>query len=991
MLHHTIIIMFLTIFARAAADPRYISIDCGGDAHGGKHWLREDSSTISAVRGDLSTARISRSRFSYSFQLSPGQKFLRLHFHPSSYNGFESSSDLFSVEAGNLPLLANFSASVTASALAVNVVVKQFCVTVEENETLNLVFSPEWGNSYAFVNEIEIISIPCCDGGVALNPIIHVDNSTALERVHYQHVKWGPVSSGDDVASMFGMWSNQPSVREDVEICTNKTWRVSVDAGFKYLVRLHLCEAGLHMDFVLLINGRVALTSADMLQQRRGNRELLWYNNYMVMDEELKQGDISISLHSRHEFLDRHGPLEGFEVFKMSSHRRASPLIQTHSPSWIMLCPLHYFSYITIIFYLHWVIFIVIYLDQKMSQYEFTNEDNKPSSRAKQLVHRFSLAGILGICKYGGVGKGFVDNGREIEGIKPVEIYSKQREKKQLQTVIEQQEIIPVDKHISSGTTSDHLDKLERKSIAFSPQSWKQRSQICIEVIQSLKGLHTGPMIIHNDLKPANILLDDKFVVRLPNFSFTKTLSFSESQSQDSTELIGTPGYIAPELIINGELMRQSNIYSFGVLVLKVLCRSAARKLWSEEDKCTLTTLADRTKVEDIDYDKSQQENMNLIVPNEKTYFDNNHVSGISLSDVWLHSICSTDDFHLRAEHLRRVYKSLYNKNSSVELGLQRQMPQWKVPLVLGEGGFGRVYKSYMDSESDQSFREWQAKPRVLMDSSTGSQKCHRLPGFRFQPNDVELLTYHLKKKLDSTPLDIDLYNYELCDPPKRSSFGANEWFFSSTWGRKSSWGATSRYQKATGMQKPAMPKGMTKCSLMREYILGAARGMHAKEKSVIYRDFKASSILFNELYKAELSALAKEFYKKLNHLKEWQIKLDDLMDSWPSSQQRQMLPEIRLHLADEDYGHYFVGLFNYEPRNLPKWPFFGEQEWFFFFSQRDGKGDTTSGHEKATGMHKPVELKGIKEWVMMLEYMLEDDTNCPHRQYSDTNCLCRN
>lgn len=666
MLHHTLIIMFLAIFARAAADPHYISIGCGGDAHGGKHWLREDSSSISAVKEDLITARISRSRFSYSLQLSPGQKFLRLHFHPSSYNGFESSSDLFSVEAGNLPLLANFSASVTASALAVNVVVKQFCVTVEENETLNLAFSPELGNSYAFVNEIEIISIPCCDGGVVLNPITHVDNSTALERIYYQHVKWGPVSSADDIASMFGMWSNQPSVGEDAEIGTNKTWRVSVDAGFKYMVRLHLCEVGLHMDFVLLINGRVALTSVDMLQQRRGNRELLRYNNYMVMDEELKKGDISISLHSRHEFLDRHGPVEGFEVFKMSSHQRASPLIQTHSPSWIMLRPLHYFSYIIIIFYLHWVIFIVICLDQKMFQYEFTNEDNKPSSRAKQLVHRFPLAGILGICKYGGVGKGFVDNGREIEGIKPVEIYSKQRGN-QLQTVIEQQEIIPVDKHISSGTTSDRLDKLERKRIDFSPQSWKQRSQISIEVNQSLKCLHTGPMIIHNDLKPANILLDDnKFVVRLPDFSFTKTLSISESQSQDSTKLIGTPGYIAPDLIINGELMKQSDIYSFGALVLKVLRGRAARELWSEEDKCTLTTLSERTKVENVDYDKSQQENMNIIVPNEKTHFDNNHVSGISLSNVWLHSICSTDDFHLRAEHIRRVYKSLFNKKSSV-------------------------------------------------------------------------------------------------------------------------------------------------------------------------------------------------------------------------------------------------------------------------------------------------------------------------------------
>ena len=111
------------------------------------------------------------------------------------------------------------------------------------------------------------------------------------------------------------------------------------------------------------------------------------------MDDDLKHGDISISLHSRHEFLDRHGPLEGFEVFKMSSRQRASPLIQTHSPSWSMLLrPLHFFSYITIIFHLYCVTFIVIYLEQKMSQNEFSNEDNKPSSRAKQLSHRFSLA-----------------------------------------------------------------------------------------------------------------------------------------------------------------------------------------------------------------------------------------------------------------------------------------------------------------------------------------------------------------------------------------------------------------------------------------------------------------------------------------------------------------------------------------------------------------------------------------------------------------------
>ncbi|KAG6384827.1 hypothetical protein SASPL_153646 [Salvia splendens] len=448
MFHNRIIIFLLVNYAAAAADPYHISINCGGAAHGGRHWLREGSSTVSTTKGGLITARISASRFFYSLKLSPGQKILRLHFHPSSYNGFESSNDFFSVVAGNSSLLANFSASVTARALAV---MKQFCVTVEENETLNIAFFPELGNSYAFVNEIEIISIPSTtplhsDGEVASNPIIHVDNSTTL---HYQHVKWGPVSSGDDIASMFGMWSKQPRVGEDAEIGTNKTWRVSVDAGFKYL--------------------------------RRGNRELFWYNNYMVMDKELKLVDISISLHSHHEFLDRHGPLEGFEVFKMRSHQSASFLNQTQDSALLTL--LHSLVY-SILFHICCISFIV-YLEHKISQYKFTREDNKPLAREKQPSHRFSLARILDICGYGGDGKGFVDHGREIVVIKPLKMDSNQRENTFRNVIVALWGL----RHVSLIGHCREQQGVARKSNNFFPQSWKQRLQICIDTAPKLKGL----------------------------------------------------------------------------------------------------------------------------------------------------------------------------------------------------------------------------------------------------------------------------------------------------------------------------------------------------------------------------------------------------------------------------------------------------------------------------------------------------------------------
>ncbi|KAG6384826.1 hypothetical protein SASPL_153645 [Salvia splendens] len=100
---------------------------------------------------------------------------------------------------------------------------------------------------------------------------------------------------------------------------SNRIWRVSVDVGFRYMVGLHLCEVGLkvHDDFILRIDGMVAFSSPDDIVL------LHHIYNYMVMVEgQKRQGkrNISVSFHSRHEFLDKHSPFEGFEVFKLSNH-----------------------------------------------------------------------------------------------------------------------------------------------------------------------------------------------------------------------------------------------------------------------------------------------------------------------------------------------------------------------------------------------------------------------------------------------------------------------------------------------------------------------------------------------------------------------------------------------------------------------------------------------------------------------------------------------
>lgn len=164
-----------------------IAIDCGSTgistAFNGREWIGDinskstfspqikGSSTSSSIVHNLvstypvpyKTARISRTQFSYTFRLSPGHKFIRFHFSRDSYRSFEKSMDFFNVQAGPFALLSNFSASITADAFGVKSFVKEYCINIEENQTLDIIFSPEHSLSYktyAFINGIEVISMP---------------------------------------------------------------------------------------------------------------------------------------------------------------------------------------------------------------------------------------------------------------------------------------------------------------------------------------------------------------------------------------------------------------------------------------------------------------------------------------------------------------------------------------------------------------------------------------------------------------------------------------------------------------------------------------------------------------------------------------------------------------------------------------------------------------------------------------------------------------
>ncbi|XP_048546577.1 disease resistance protein RGA5-like [Triticum urartu] len=98
---------------------------------------------------------------------------------------------------------------------------------------------------------------------------------------------------------------------------------------------------------------------------------------------------------------------------------------------------------------------------------------------------------------------------------------------------------------------------------------WITRYQIIKGVCEGVHYLHKQ-RIIHMDLKPQNVLLDDNMLPRITDFGLSRRLS--ESKSRAITEnKHGTMGYMAPEFINKGEITFKTDIYSLGVIIMEIL------------------------------------------------------------------------------------------------------------------------------------------------------------------------------------------------------------------------------------------------------------------------------------------------------------------------------------------------------------------------------------------------------------------------------------
>ncbi|KAF8010440.1 hypothetical protein BT93_J1158 [Corymbia citriodora subsp. variegata] len=386
-----------------------ITVDCGSHTSStvdGRVWIGDaanssdyspiektpSSITASANRSSFtisgfvpySTARLSRSEFAYNFHVTAGPKFVRLYFFPSDYLNFRRADSFFLVEAAGYTLLQNFSAYLFANYTDSPSFFKEFCLTVGEDQILNVKFAPTPGNSdaYAFVNGIEIVSMP---NGLYYNSAVDLTEgiklagqlqpytfgaTDALEAVKRLNVGGTFVGPADDTG-MYRTWeaddnylssssigvipvnitiqlnyselvpnftapdnvyktARSMGMDQRINLSYNLTWSVEVDTNFYYLVRLHFCEFQIEsnspsdMLFGIFLDSQLVENRADVI--RWGGKGNPVYRDYAVFmsDGQKKRSNLSVTLGALPENITRYSDsiLNGLEIFKINNSDR---------------------------------------------------------------------------------------------------------------------------------------------------------------------------------------------------------------------------------------------------------------------------------------------------------------------------------------------------------------------------------------------------------------------------------------------------------------------------------------------------------------------------------------------------------------------------------------------------------------------------------------------------------------------------------------------
>ncbi|PIN20848.1 Serine/threonine protein kinase/TGF-beta stimulated factor [Handroanthus impetiginosus] len=152
--------------------------------------------------------------------------------------------------------------------------------------------------------------------------------------------------------------------------------------------------------------------------------------------------------------------------------------------------------------------------------------------------------------------------------------------------------------------------------------NWERRYNIALGVARGITYLHEEcrDCILHCDIKPENILLDEDYNARISDFGLAKLLNMNDHRHRSMITVRGTRGYLAPEWAANLPITSKADVYSYGMVLLEIISgrrnfevSSASNNkkfsLWAYEEfeKGNIEGVVDR-RVMDDDVDMIQVE-----------------------------------------------------------------------------------------------------------------------------------------------------------------------------------------------------------------------------------------------------------------------------------------------------------------------------------------------------------------------------------------------
>nr|XP_051202127.1 wall-associated receptor kinase 1-like [Lolium perenne] len=239
--------------------------------------------------------------------------------------------------------------------------------------------------------------------------------------------------------------------------------------------------------------------------------------------------------------------------------------------------------------------FLVLLRKEKRKTKEFYAKNGGPTLEKAKIIkifkrgalkHILKSSNVIGKGGFGEVYKGTV--GDEIVAIKkPINGSILENEQFANEVIIQSQVIhrnivrligccldvdIPmlVYEFLSRGSLDDILH-----SNNMGPLNLDERLRIAAESADGLAYMHskTSTKILHGDVKPANILLDDNLLPKISDFGISRLIP---RDKEHAASVIGDMSYMDPVYLQTGLLTEKSDVYSFGVVLLELISRKKA-------------------------------------------------------------------------------------------------------------------------------------------------------------------------------------------------------------------------------------------------------------------------------------------------------------------------------------------------------------------------------------------------------------------------------